>query len=162
MHPKFSIWCLFFMPKSDWKSIKSSVSVAILSLVNGCIEELASSVVLCSAVKDFLKFSYSNLKCASLGESSCIWKLLPCSVMKSCKRGKLEKNFYATRFCHRGMCLKRRFQFYTHTHNCIRHHDKYDLFKRDMLEFTWNHFEGCDKRPRMLCRPGVVPFCGSF
>ena len=52
--------------------------------------------------------------------------------MKSCKREKSEKFFDATRFCHRGnflekfyhrsMCVKRRFQFYIQTHNCIRHH----------------------------------------
>ena len=52
--------------------------------------------------------------------------------MKSCKREESEKFFDATRFCHRGnflekfyhrsMCVKRRFQFYIHTHNCIRHH----------------------------------------
>ena len=70
-------------------------------------------------------FLCSSLRCASIRGSSCIWKLLSCSVVKSCKRGKSEKNFDATRFCHRGNCLKkfcrrgmslkRRFQF-NHTH----------------------------------------------
>ena len=86
-------------------------------------------------------------------------KLLLCSVMKSCKRGKSEKNFDATCFCHRGnflekfcrrgMTVKSRFQFYTQLHQTPCHNTtNMDCLKKIMLEITCHHFEGRNKRVR--------------
>ena len=66
------------------------------------IQNLALSAAYLFSSKILFKFSCSNLICAAISRSSCIRKLLPCSVMKSCKRGKSEKIFDATCFCLRG------------------------------------------------------------
>ena len=61
-----------------------------------------------------------------------------------CHRGNfLEK------FCRRGMTVKRRFQFYTQSHQTPCHDTtNMDCLKEIILEITCHHFEGRNKRVR--------------